>query len=147
LLALLLFVRFLLPVLVPGTAMYGIMGGLAGGLLIAIWWLFFSRASGTERWGAPFLMVFAIGVTTFFVHESIATGAMGLLPALLAVPLLSVTFVGWSLGAGKLAKAARVPVLVGLVTVSCAALTLIRTDGMIGKDGPVFAWRWTATAE
>ncbi len=32
----------------PNGMVIGIMGGLLGVLGIAVWWIFFSRASGTE---------------------------------------------------------------------------------------------------
>jgi hypothetical protein len=31
--------------------MYGVLGGFVGGILAALWWLFFSRAAWSERLG------------------------------------------------------------------------------------------------
>ena len=47
------------------------LGGLAGGLLILLWWLFFSRAPWSERIGAIGLMAVATLVTSRFLHISI----------------------------------------------------------------------------
>jgi hypothetical protein len=41
-------IRFVIPSIMPNGMVIGIMGGLLGVLGIAVWWIFFSRASGTE---------------------------------------------------------------------------------------------------
>lgn len=48
---------FGVPAVVPGAGFYGVMGGIACGLAILLWWLFFSRAPWSERVGAIVLMV------------------------------------------------------------------------------------------
>ena len=53
------------------------MGAVVGGLLILLWWLFFSRAPWSERLGVTVLMIVALFATSRLVHESIAGGAMG----------------------------------------------------------------------
>src|SRR4029453_11336719 len=44
--------RFGLPLVNPGFTMYAVMAGLIGWLALMVWWLFFSRAEGIERYGA-----------------------------------------------------------------------------------------------
>src|SRR5271169_1185578 len=44
--------RFVVPVVVPDFMMYGVLGGFAGGALVFVWWLLFSRAVWFERLGA-----------------------------------------------------------------------------------------------
>ena len=43
-------VRFVVPNVVPGTGGVAILGGLGGGLVLIVWWLFFSRALDRENW-------------------------------------------------------------------------------------------------
>ncbi|MFC1717742.1 hypothetical protein ACFL6S_29040, partial [Candidatus Poribacteria bacterium] len=49
---LLLLVRFGVPIIWPEAVMFFIFGGMAVALLVVVWWAFFSRAPGIERWGA-----------------------------------------------------------------------------------------------
>src|SRR5262245_64954569 len=65
------------PLLVPGTSAYGMIGAVVAGLAVLVWWLFFSRAPWSERLGALVLMVVAVAATSRFVHPSIANGMMG----------------------------------------------------------------------
>src|SRR5262245_56464710 len=69
--------RYVVPVFAPGFLVYGVLGGVAGGLLILLWWLFFSRAPWVERLGAILLMIVSLFATSRLVDKSIATGAMG----------------------------------------------------------------------
>src|SRR5216117_4186574 len=71
---LLLLVRFVVPIVVPGTMMFGVIGGLVGVLAIVVWWLFFSRAPWTERVGAIVLMIVALFATSRLVHNPLRTG-------------------------------------------------------------------------
>jgi outer membrane protein assembly factor BamB len=69
---LLALVRFGTPAVAPGFEGFGVavLGGLLGTLIIVVWWAFFSRAPGVERWGAPLLMVIAVAATWRLNHES-----------------------------------------------------------------------------
>ncbi len=49
----------------------GMLGGIAAGLVILLWWLFFSRAPWFERVGALVLMVGGVFATVRLVHVSI----------------------------------------------------------------------------
>src|SRR5947199_6995900 len=80
--------RFVLPVAVPDTMVYAVLGGFAGGLAVFLWWLFFSRAAWSERLGAIALSIVALVAAKRIVHESIAGGAMGFLLYALAIPVL-----------------------------------------------------------
>ncbi len=66
-------VRFGVPIVVPETTFFGVIGGVLGGLAIVVWWAFFSRAHWAERWGAVVLMIVAVFATPYILHESIAT--------------------------------------------------------------------------
>src|SRR5262249_59823036 len=88
---------FALPAVVPEAMIYGLLAGvLGGGLAVLVWWLFFSRAPWSERVGALALMAVGMFATSRLVHESIATGAMGMLLPFLAIPVLCLALVGWA---------------------------------------------------
>ena len=78
---------FVVPVVAPEAGLVGMLGGVAGGLAIVLWWLFFSRAPWSERVGAILLMIVAVVATKLFVHESIAKVGMGMLLYYLVDPL------------------------------------------------------------
>ena len=76
-----------LPIVVPEAKLYGMVGGiLGGGLVVLVWWLFFSRAPWLERLAAIVLMFVAMFAVAPFVHKSIKGGAMGMLLPILAIP-------------------------------------------------------------
>ncbi len=43
---------FVVPIVAPDAAMFAMLGGVACGLAVVVWWLFFSRAPWSERLGA-----------------------------------------------------------------------------------------------
>ena len=90
---LLLLVRFVVPIVVPGTMMFGVLGGLVGALAVGVWWLFFSRAPWVERVGAIVLMIAAAFATSRLIHKSIAGGMMGMMFPIFAIPVLSIALV------------------------------------------------------
>ena len=51
---------FLLPVLVPKAVFVALLFGVVGGLVIILWWLFFSRAPWLERIAALVLIVLSL---------------------------------------------------------------------------------------
>ena len=145
---LLCLVRFGVPMVVPDALAIGILGGILGGLAIVVWWAFFSRAPGVERWGAIVLMIVALFATSRIIHVSIATGMMGMLFPIYAIPVLSFAFVVWAVATSRLADGPRRATMVATILVACGAWTLLRTNGVIG--GVVasdLAWRWAKTPE
>src|ERR1019366_767774 len=87
------FIRFGVPAVVPEALGYGVLGELVFGLAVLVWWLFFSRAPRSERWGAFVLMIAALLVTRRILHVSIATGMMGLMFVLYSIPVVSLAIV------------------------------------------------------
>ena len=94
--------RFGVPIFVPEAMVFGVIGGFFGGLAIVVWWAFFSRAPRSERWGAVVLMIVALAATPRALHESIATGGMGVLFFFYAIPVLSLAFVVWAIASRRL---------------------------------------------
>jgi outer membrane protein assembly factor BamB len=138
---------FVAPIVVPGAAMTSVLGGLAGGLAIVVWWLFFSRARWSERVGALVLMVVALLATKRIVHPSIANGMMGLMLTVYTIPLLSLALVAGAAASRRLSSGRRRGTLVGAILLACGVMTLVRTGGMAGDSSSDLHWRWTKTPE
>ncbi len=139
--------RFVVPAVAPEFMVYGVLGGLAGGFAVLVWWLFFSRALWLERVGAVLLMVVALLASFRVVHESISTGAMGMLLPLLAVPVLSIAFVAWAVASRHLPDGLRRATMVATILLACGSMALIRTGGFTGSFSNDLHWRWSATPE
>lgn len=135
---------FAVPVVMPGPAADLIWpaGAFGGGLAIGVWWVFFSRAPRSERWGAGALTLAAAPLVN---HESM--GLLTLWLAVYAVPVLSLAFVGWAVASRHLPDGLRRAAMVATILVTCGAWTLVRSEGATGNNGVEFTWRWVDTAE
>ncbi len=139
--------RFVVPIIVPEALTIGVMGGLFCGLAVIVWWGFFSRAPGRERWVAVALMIVAFVATSYLVDESIATAMMGMMLAVYAIPVLSLAFVVWAVASRRLADGPRRAAMVATILLACGMWTLVRTGGFTGDMDNDFAWRWAQTPE
>jgi len=150
--ALLVIVRYLLPAIVPDGTLrdalqdLGVLGGMAGALLIVLWWLLLSRAQWIERLGAIAVMAAALFATRFILHPSIAGGMMGFMIYVYAMPVLAIALVAWSAVTRGSSQDVRRASLVITIVVACAAFGLVRTEGIIGGMAD-FRWRWSLTPE
>ena len=135
------------PLVARGAIMVAMMGGLAGGLAVLVWWLFFSRAPWAERVGAIVLMVVAVVATKRVVHQSIAGAGMGMMLPIFAVPALSLALVTAAMASRRLSSGPRRASLVGAIVLACGVFTLLRTGGITGEGDSDFHWRWTPTPE
>jgi len=138
---------FVVPVFFPETGPYGIFAGLCAGLVVVLWWLFFSRALWSDRVGAIVLMVVAIVATKRVVHESIAGGGMGMLLYIYAVPALSLALVAAAAVGRRLSSGPRRAMIIGATLLACGVFTLLRTGGITGEGDSDLHWRWTQTPE
>jgi outer membrane protein assembly factor BamB len=138
---------FVFPIVAPDAAMFGMLGGLACGLVVLLWWLLFSRAPWPERVGAIVLMVVAIVATKRVVHESIAGGGMGMLLYFQAIPVLSLALVAAAAASRRLSTGRRRATMIGAILLACGMFTLLRTGGITGEGDSDFHWRWTETPE
>src|SRR5438093_5592949 len=145
--ALLLLVRFVVPILVPETMMFGVLGGLVGALVIVVWWLFFSRAPWSERVGAIVLMIVAAFATSRIIHKSIAGGMMGMMLPIFAIPVLGLALVAWAVASRRLSTGPRRASMVATILLACGMFTLLRTGGITGDADSDLHWRWTKTPE
>ena len=97
---LLLVTRVVPPLTIPDGAMIGMLGGVIGGFLVLLWWLFFSRAPWIERLGVVAVMALAVLAAYPVVHPSIANGLMGRMLPLFALPLMALGLVAAAALAG-----------------------------------------------
>ncbi|MEM9291108.1 MAG: PQQ-binding-like beta-propeller repeat protein [Acidobacteriota bacterium] len=143
------FLRFALPKLwySPEGTMIGFFGGLLLGPAVLVWWLFFSGAPRSLRWGGGGLFVAALAITPMVLHPSIGTGMMGLLFFVFAIPTLCLAFVLAVALSRNWAMPQRWVALLVAVIVGAGGWALVRSDGITGDAGASFAWRWTPTPE
>ena len=152
--ALIVLLRFIVPVVAPNAmigempvGLIGVFGGMLATLAIVLWWLLFSRARWFERLGAVVLMVLVVLINYQLVHPSIAGGAMGALLPIMAVPIMAVALVGWAVGSRRLNPGLRLVTMAVVLFLACGVFTLIRTGGFTGTMKNDFHWRWTKSPE
>jgi outer membrane protein assembly factor BamB len=142
-----LLLRFVLPAIVPDAMIVGVLAGPVSGLAVVVWWLFFSRAAWSERLGAIGLMIVALFATKRFVDVSIATGAMGMLFPMLAIPVVGLAFVVWAVATRNLPDRLRRITMAATILLACGAWTLVRTGGFTASFHNDLHWRWAKTPE
>jgi outer membrane protein assembly factor BamB len=145
--SLLVLVGYVVPLVVPDGAGYGMIGAVVGALIIILWWLFFSRARWYERLGGLLVMIAALVPEHYVVHPSIAGGAMGFMAYFLTIPTLCVALVAWAVVSRRLSVGARGAAAVAAVVLGCLPWTLVRTGGIAASGKSDFHWRWTPTPE
>src|SRR5262245_26693763 len=144
---LIVLVRFVVPVFVPEAAMGGVLGAVLGALLIAVWWLFFSRAPWVERLGAIAMMAVALIATRPLLHASIAGAGMGMLIYMLAIPVMSLALVAWAVASRSLRDGPKRASMAAAILLACGSFTLVRTGGIDGEGTSDLHWRWTRSPE
>ena len=139
----------ILPLAVPGpvTGLIAAAGVLGGGLAVAVWWAFLSRAPRPERLGFIALAAVALLAASRLVDESIASGMMGLLLPLYAIPVASLAIVASAAGTRRLAAKTRRAAMATAILLSCGVWTLLRSEGITGAGEAELRWRWSKTAE
>ncbi len=139
--------RFGLPAVMADGAMYAVIAGFAGFFAIVVWWLFFSRAAWFDRIAAIVVMIAAMAATFPFLDVSLATGAMGMIFPMLAVPGICLAFVIWAVASRPWSIAVQRVTMVAAIVIACAVWTMVRTGGFTGAFDNDLAWRWTPTPE
>jgi outer membrane protein assembly factor BamB len=136
------------PLVMPGTiaGYIAAFGALICGLLVVVWWTFFSRAPWSERLGAVGLMIVALFATSRILHESIATGGQGFIYFVYAIPVLCLAFVVWAVAGRRLSEGPRRAAMVATIVLACGSWALLRTDGTSSISSE-FSWRWSQSPE
>jgi outer membrane protein assembly factor BamB len=119
------------------------MGPLVLVLLLALWWLFASRAPLGQRWLAFLVVGAAAAATAWLSHPTIQGMIFQFYP-------LQVATVGFVLALLLLVWFGRNLAIWGAVLVSMvcfAAFLLLRNDGFTGEFNVAFDWRWKPSAE
>ena len=140
-------IRFGILVVYPEGTLYAVLGGLAGGLAIVVWWVFFSRAAWPERLGAVVLMTIGLYATSRVTDMSIAMGGEGFLFYILAIPILSLAFVMWAVATRHFSDGIRHATMIAIILIACGVWTLVRTGGLTANFESDLHWRWTKTPE
>jgi outer membrane protein assembly factor BamB len=135
------------PFLVPGGGAIAMLAGVAGGLAVLVWWLFFSRALWSERVGAIVLMVVAMAATSLVVHPSISNAGMGMMLYIYSIPVLGLALVAWAVASRRFSSGPRRASMVAAILLACGVFTLLRTGGISGEGESDLHWRWTKTPE
>ena len=135
------------PLLFPGAGAVGMLAGVAGALIILVWWLFFSRALWTERAAAIVLMLVAVAATSRIVHPSISNGFMGMMLPIFATPVMCLALVAWAVASRGFSIGMRRASMAAAILLACGSLAFIRTGGITGDAESDLHWRWTPTPE
>jgi outer membrane protein assembly factor BamB len=140
-------VRFAVPVAFPDAIPVAFIGGLLGGAAVLLWWLALSRAPWIERIGVLVLMAAALFAASRLAHVSVATGMMGLLLPIYAIPVLSLALVVWAAATRRLSVVPRRFSMVAVILATCGFFVALQTGGITGNAESDFHWRWTQTPE
>jgi outer membrane protein assembly factor BamB len=138
---------FVIPIFIPVVGMYGMLAGALCGVIVAVWWLFFSRARWSERLGAVALIIAAVYATSFFVHESISNGMMGNMLYVFSIPAMSLAVVAWAVASRRFSGSPRWASMVAAILLGCGLLNLVRSAGVSGEGVADLRWRWSETPE
>lgn len=141
------FLAFVLPVAPPGFGVYGLFTALVAGLVVVVWWLFFSRAPWLERVAPVAVIPVAVVVARRIADPSIQSAGMGNFIYFFSVPLLCLALVAWAAASRRLSSGARLASMAGALLVGCGAIGLLRSGGVSGDGQPDMHWRWTPTPE
>lgn len=145
--ALQLFLRFVLPTFYPDAMLVGVAAGFFGGPLVLVWWVFFSRAPRLDRYVGALFIIAAIAATPLILDKSLATGMMGYLSLIYSVPVVSFALVASAALTRGLSDVPRRTAMAAAILAACGVFSLLRTDGIMGSGTSQFTWRWTPTAE
>jgi outer membrane protein assembly factor BamB len=144
---LLVLVRIILPLVMPGAAVVGAFSGVALGLALIIWWAFFSRGPGFERLASIVLMILALLVTSKYIDKSISTSMMGMMFLVYSIPVLSLVFFIWIVISRSFTARIRLVTMIIVILLASGFWILLRSNGMDAETRHDFAWRWAKTSE
>lgn len=110
-------------------------------LLYVIWWLFFSRLQGRERWLTPVIAAAAAAIVVLLVEKKVGTAAWTY-----GIPICLTVLTAW-LTITRRHEAAHFRTTAFLAAGCWLWLLAVRLDGFDGSYLPELSWRWTPTSE
>ena len=140
-------VAVIAPIVSLDGGMYAMLGGVICTLLLALWWLFFSRAPWLDRVAGMALVSVAVVLSKFVVDLSIAGAGQGFLVYVLGVQPLMLGLVVWAVATRDARPSTRRLALIGTIILASVPINLVRTGGIGGSSGMDMHWRWTPTPE
>jgi outer membrane protein assembly factor BamB len=144
---LIILIRYILPLINPSLMVQSFMGGVIGGILTFIWWLFFSRVAWFDRLAGTGLAFVALFVTSQLIDQSIVRANMGLMFWLFSIPVLSLVFIAWAIITRSFSLRIRRVTMTIAILLACGTWICLRTNGMNGDGRQFFDWRWASTFE
>jgi outer membrane protein assembly factor BamB len=136
-----------LSIVAPERAIYGLLAAVVFGLVIVVWWLFFSRAPWLERVGALAVMIAAPFAIRTIVDRSIENAGMGNMMFIFSLPLQALGLVAWAAASRRLSTGPRRASMAAAIVLACGLLAVVRTGGVSGDGMSDIHWRWTPTPE
>ncbi len=117
------------------------------GLVIVVWWMFFSRMQWLERIAAIVLIVFSVILLKRLVHVSIVNGMMGAMLYVISIPVMSLALVGAAVAGRRLSRAGRRVAIVVAILIASGILMAVRTEGITGNAQSDWQLRWSKSPE
>ncbi|QXD24610.1 hypothetical protein F7C95_01510 [Opitutia bacterium ISCC 51] len=139
--------RFVVPVIIPGAMIVGVLGSMALGIIFMLWWLFFSRVRWAERIGGILLMGLAFLVGSLLLHDSISSAMMGIMFPVFAIPGLCLAFLLWAVFCRRHSESPKWATIAIALFLSTGIWSLVKTAGFSSDMNHDFSWRWSKTAE
>lgn len=140
---------FLVPKFASGgiAMSISVFGGLGLGLIIIVWWLFFSRLEMLLRWLGLLFIVSGIIIFYNLSDASIQTGLSGIMFFVYTIPVLTMAIVAWAFLSKKLTRNFQIITLLLTVVFASGIWTLLKSSGINGNASAIFNWRWAKSTE
>lgn len=119
------------------------LGPTVFAVLILLWWLTFSRATGRERLVGFLGIVVSLGATVFLLHKSMQGPGM----LMVTIPTGFGLFGLFAMLCARMLNFKRTVIATAVAALGFLFSTLLQTEGVWGNFSPQLSWRWTETAE
>jgi len=110
-------------------------------LLYIVWWLFFSRLQGRERWLTPVIAIAGAAVVAMLVHKNVRTATW-----IYGIPVCMTVLTAW-LTITRKHQPAHFRTTALLAACCWFGFLAVRLEGFDGSYLPELRWRWTPTSE
>lgn len=118
------------------------LGPVVAAVLVALWWLFFSRAPWRDRWLGLGAFAAAAGAAYLLIHPSFVFSMV-----MYALPAVTTAWVLWMAASVLFPWRVRRAGLIVVLVLGWGYYTTLRFDGVTGGFSGETSYRWTLTAE